>query len=69
MIERAKRNALALSAGHSFVIFLGPGYFPVNALNVIKMVPELCRVFCATGESRRSRERQDRSRTWHSRYH
>jgi adenosine/AMP kinase len=28
MIERAKRNALALSAGHSFVIFLGPGYFP-----------------------------------------
>ena len=48
MIERAKRNALALSAGHSFVIFLGPGYFPVNVINVIKMVPEVCPVFCAT---------------------
>src|SRR6266487_617934 len=48
MIELAKRNALALSAGHSFILFLGAGFFPVNILNAIKMVPEVCRVFCAT---------------------
>lgn len=48
MIELAKRNALALSAGHSFILFLGAGFFPVNVLNTIKMVPEVCRIFCAT---------------------
>ena len=48
MIELAKRNALALGAGHSFVLFLGAGFFPVNVLNRLKMVPEICRVFCAT---------------------
>lgn len=48
MIELAKRNALALSAGHSFILFLGAGYFPVSILNVVKMVPEVCRIFCAT---------------------
>ena len=48
MIELAKRNALALSAGHGFIIFLGAGFFPVSILNAIKMVPEVCRVFCAT---------------------
>jgi adenosine/AMP kinase len=46
--ELARRNALALSAGHSFVLFLGPGFFPVNVLNAIKAVPEVCRIFCAT---------------------
>jgi uncharacterized protein len=48
MIELAKRNALALSAGHSFILFLGSGFFPINILNTIKMVPEVCRIFCAT---------------------
>jgi len=48
MIELAKRNALALSAGHSFILFLGAGYFPVSILNLVKMVPEVCRIFCAT---------------------
>jgi adenosine/AMP kinase len=48
MIELARRNALALSAGHSFILFLGSGFFPVNVLNTIKMVPEVCRIFCAT---------------------
>jgi len=42
------RNALALGAGHSFIVVLGSGYFPINVLNAIKMVPEVCRVFCAT---------------------
>ncbi len=48
MIELAKQNALALSAGHSFIVFLGSGFFPVNVLNALKAVPEVCRIFCAT---------------------
>lgn len=48
MIQLAQKNASALGAGHSFIVFLGDGYFPVNVLNAIKMVPEVCRIFCAT---------------------
>ncbi len=48
MIELAKKNALNLSAGHCFIIFLGPGFFPINVLNAIKNVPEVCRIYCAT---------------------
>jgi hypothetical protein len=48
MIDLAKRNALALSAGHSFILFLGAGFFPISILNTLKMVPEICRIFCAT---------------------
>jgi hypothetical protein len=48
MIELAKKNALALSAGHSFIIFLGEGFYPINVLNAVKTVPEVARVFCAT---------------------
>lgn len=48
MIELAKQNALALSAGHCFILFLGEGFFPVNVLNTVKAVPEVCRIFCAT---------------------
>ena len=48
MIELARQNALALGAGHSFIIFLGEGFYPVNVLNAVKAVPEVCRVFCAT---------------------
>ncbi len=48
MIELAKKNALALSAGHCFILFLGRGYFPINVLNTVKNVPEVCRIFCAT---------------------
>jgi adenosine/AMP kinase len=47
LVELAKRNALALAAGHAFIIFLKDG-FPVNILNTVKGVPEVCRVFCAT---------------------
>jgi len=43
----AVRNAQAIGAGHSFVVFLREG-FPVNVLNAVKLVPELCTVFCAT---------------------
>jgi adenosine/AMP kinase len=48
MTELAKKNALALSAGHAFVIFLGEGYYPINVLNAVKNVPEVARIFCAT---------------------
>ncbi len=48
MIELARRNALAVGAGHSFIIFLGEGFYPINTLNAIKIVPEVCRIFCAT---------------------
>ncbi|HSQ16096.1 MAG TPA: adenosine-specific kinase [Anaerolineales bacterium] len=48
MIALARQNALALGAGHSFIIFLGEGFYPVNVLNAVKAVPEVCRVFCAT---------------------
>jgi adenosine/AMP kinase len=48
MIALAEKNALALAAGHSFIVFLGDGFYPVNVLNALKMVPEVCRIFCAT---------------------
>ena len=48
MIDLAQKNARAIGAGHSFILFLGEGFFPINVLNVIKNVPEVARVFCAT---------------------
>ena len=48
MIELARSNALALSAGHCFILFLGHGYYPINVLNAVKNVPEVARIFCAT---------------------
>jgi len=48
MIELAQKNAMAIAAGHTFIVFLGDGFYPVNVLNTIKMVPEVCRIFCAT---------------------
>lgn len=47
LVDLAVRNALAIAAGHTFVIFLREG-FPVNVLNPIKAVPEVCSIFCAT---------------------
>ena len=47
LVELAVKNALAVGAGHSFFVFLRQGY-PVNVLNQVKQVPEVCRVFCAT---------------------
>jgi uncharacterized protein len=48
MSELARKNALAIGAGHCFILFLGEGFYPVNVLNAIKGVPEVCRIFCAT---------------------
>lgn len=48
LTELAKRNALNLAAGHAFIIILGQGFYPLNVLNTVKNVPEVCRIFCAT---------------------
>lgn len=47
LVALAQQNALNLAAGHSFIIFMRD-MFPVNILNTIKSVPEVCRIFCAT---------------------
>src|SRR4029450_7281349 len=47
LVDVAVRNARAIGAGHGFVLALREG-FPVNVLNAVKAVPEVCRVFCAT---------------------
>jgi len=47
LVELSKKNAYNLSAGHSFILFMRD-MFPVNVLNAIKNVPEVCRIFCAT---------------------
>eukprot|EP00878_Enallax_costatus_P017659 GHUV01018553.1.p2 GENE.GHUV01018553.1~~GHUV01018553.1.p2 ORF type:complete len:182 (+),score=55.09 GHUV01018553.1:1271-1816(+) len=47
LIELAKMNAIAIGAGHTFIVFLDGG-FPVNCLNAVKGVPEVCRIHCAT---------------------
>ena len=47
MVHLAIKNAERISAGHSFIIFM-KNCFPINVLNAIKNVPEVCRIFCAT---------------------
>jgi uncharacterized protein len=47
LVELATRNALAVGASHSFIVFLTDGY-PVNVFNQLKQVPEVCGIFCAT---------------------
>jgi adenosine/AMP kinase len=48
MIDLAKQNALAIGAGHSFLIFLADGFYPINVLNAVKNITEVCHIFCAT---------------------
>jgi adenosine/AMP kinase len=47
MIDLAKSNAAAIGAGHSFIMFMKDA-FPINLLNSVKAVPEVCRILCAT---------------------
>ena len=47
LVDLAVRNVQAIGAGHAFLVFLREGY-PVNVLNQLKQVPEVCRIFCAT---------------------
>jgi hypothetical protein len=47
LIELAKTNAEAIAAGHTFIMFMRDA-FPINMLNAVKSVPEVCGIFCAT---------------------
>ncbi|OPX78615.1 MAG: Adenosine specific kinase [Methanosaeta sp. PtaB.Bin039] len=47
LIEAAMKNSLSLGCGHTFVVLMR-GAFPINVLNAIKAVPEVCGIFCAT---------------------
>src|SRR4030065_280334 len=48
LVDLAGKNALAVSAGHVFIIVLGEGFFPSNGLHAVKACPEVVRIFCAT---------------------
>jgi adenosine/AMP kinase len=48
MVKLAKQNAAKIGAGHSFILFLGEGYYPINVLNTLKHIPEICEIYCAT---------------------
>lgn len=50
LIGLARDNALAISAGHSFIIFMREA-FPINILNAVKAIPEVCGIFCATANA------------------
>ena len=47
LVDLARKNAFALAAGHCFIVFMKDMY-PVNVLNTVKNLPEVCRIFCAT---------------------
>jgi hypothetical protein len=48
MIDLARDNMKNIAVGHSFIVFLGEGFYPVNILNAIRCVPEIVNIFCAT---------------------
>ncbi|MBN1502893.1 adenosine-specific kinase [Candidatus Woesearchaeota archaeon] len=50
MIGLAKKNAEKIACGHSFIIFM-KGAYPINVLNAVKNVQEVCRIFCATANN------------------
>lgn len=47
LIVLAQTNALAIGAGHSFIVLLRD-CFPINVLPVLRQVPEVCQIYCAT---------------------
>jgi adenosine/AMP kinase len=47
LTEAAKQNSLDLACGHTFVLLM-KGAFPINVLNAIKEIQEVCAIFCAT---------------------
>lgn len=48
LVELAVKNAEAIGAGHSFIVMLGEGFFPINVLHAVKACPEVVRIFAAT---------------------
>jgi hypothetical protein len=61
LIELAKTNAEAIAAGHTFIMFMRDA-FPINMLNAVKSVPEVCGIFCATRHPRGHRRRKAEGR-------
>lgn len=50
--ELAAKNMLAIGAGHAFLIMLAQeDVFPIHVLRAVKQVPEVCNIFCATGNA------------------
>ncbi len=47
LIKLAQDNALSIGAGHSFIVFIKNAY-PINILNAIKAIPEVCTIYCAS---------------------
>ena len=47
LVDLAVANARAIGAGHCFVVLLEEGY-PINVLNALKSVSEVCTIYCAT---------------------
>ena len=45
--ELAAKNAYSIGAGHTFVLYM-KGAYPINVLNGIKNISEVCNIFCAT---------------------
>ena len=50
LVALAGKNMLELGCGHCFIIFLKQAY-PINVLNAIKSIPEVCNIYCATANS------------------
>ena len=48
LIELVESNAISIGCGNSFILFLKEPTYPIHILNTLKMVPEVCRIFCAT---------------------
>lgn len=48
LVDLAVKNALAVAAGHFFIIVLGAGFFPINVLHAVKNCPEVVRIYAAT---------------------
>lgn len=46
----AEKNALNISSGHSFIVIM-QGAYPINVLNAVKEVPEVCSIYCATANN------------------
>jgi uncharacterized protein len=51
MIDLAQKNAQKIGAGHSFILFLGPGFFPINVLKTVQNASEIVNIFCATANA------------------
>ncbi len=48
LVDLAVKNALAVAAGHFFIIVFGAGFFPINVLHAVKNCPEVVRIYAAT---------------------